>query len=104
MSKVKPKVLGTVTKSRRPKDPLAGFLDPADAIVPCKGCGASEGQPCRFTKQRPHDLDFYPQPGAVHFGRRLRRLLLTAARPHLREEFEKKAVEMLRDFLKEKAT
>lgn len=113
MSKVKPKVLGTVTKQRgRSKDPLAGFLDPADAIVPC-ACGAKEGEPCIFDpgailtrargRGRVTEGPMLVRPGTVHFSRRMKRLLLTAAKPHLREEFEAKAVAMLRDYLKEKA-
>jgi hypothetical protein len=82
---------------RKPKDPLSGFLHPADAIVPCKTCGVVEGEPC---KPLPKDKDQL-KPGFVHFGRRVQRLLLTAnARgAGQREQFEEKAVKMLREHL-----
>ena len=73
---------------------LTGFLHPADAIVPCKACGAVEGEPCRSS---PKDV---LKPGFVHFGRRLQRLLLSAkGRADEREKFEAKAVSMLREHL-----
>lgn len=73
------------------KDLLAGFLYSADAIVPCKACGAVDGEPCKGKLK----------PGFVHIGRRLRRLLLTAkARSNSeRERFEAEAVKMLRGHL-----
>ena len=73
------------------KDLLAGFLYPADAIIPCKACGAVDGEPCKGKLK----------PGFVHIGRRLRRLLLTAkARSNSeRERFEAEAVKMLRGHL-----
>jgi hypothetical protein len=81
------------------RDLLSGFLHPADAIVPCKRCGAVEGEPCRSL---PKDKDKL-KPGFVHFGRRMRRLLLTAAaRGDERERFERDAVKMLRQYLAER--
>ena len=78
-------------------DPLAGFLTPADAIVPCKMCGAAEGEPCR---SRPKDKSKL-KSGFVHVGRRVARLLLTAkARGGERERFEEEAVKMLREDLR----
>ena len=78
------------------RDLLAGFLSPADAIVPCKQCGVAEGVPCR---PLPKDKDKL-KSGFVHFGRRIQRLLLTAAaRGDERERFETEAVRMLREHL-----
>ena len=76
------------------KDLLAGFLYPADAIIPCKACGAVEGEPCKGKLK----------PGFVHMGRRLKRLLLTVkARSNSeRERFEAEAVKMLRTYLAER--
>lgn len=77
---------------------IKGFLVAADAIVPCphKGCNAAEGQPCHKVKdERLHR-------GDVHFGRRLKRLLLTAKKPHEREALEAEAVKLLKEYLKEK--
>jgi hypothetical protein len=67
---------------------MRGFLIAADAIVPCKACGVPEGVPCMGLKN-----------GQVHFGRRVRRLLLTAGAPEKRDEFEARAVAMLRKHL-----
>jgi hypothetical protein len=67
-----------------------GFLIAADAIVPCKACGVPDGVPCTGLKD-----------GQVHFGRRLSRLLLTARAPEKRDEFEAKAVAMLRKHMRE---
>jgi hypothetical protein len=78
---------------------LAGFLHPADAIVPCKTCGAAEGVPCKSIAKDKERL----KPGFVHFGRRLQRFLLTgAARSDERERFEEAAVKMLRQYLAER--
>jgi len=76
---------------KRRADPLAGFVDPADAIVACRGCGAAEGVPCRGKGLK---------PGFVHFGRRVRRLLLTAKAPERRARLEAKALRMLRAHLR----
>jgi hypothetical protein len=89
---------------------IKGFLDPADAIVPCKTCGAVEGEPCRLMatvsqrrKIATAGLKLKPlKKGIVHFSRRLSRLLLTARRPDLRESLEREAVKMLKEHLKEK--
>jgi len=83
---------------------IKGFLDPADAIVVCKACGAVEGEPCRLVaKRRGKKLELKPlRKGVVHFSRRLARLLLTARRPDLREGLEREAVKMLKEHLKEK--
>ena len=73
---------------------ISGFLVEEDAIVPC-WCGAKEGQPCRPTAK---DRGKPWKPGQVHFGRRVRRLLLTAkATDAERQEFHRKALEMLRE-------
>jgi hypothetical protein len=70
---------------------LDGFLDVADALVPCAVCGATEGVPCTGLP-----------PGFVHFGRRLARMMLTADRPERRAEFERRAIELLRRFVRER--
>ena len=81
------------------KDLLAGFRHPADAIVPCSACGATEGVPCKSIAKDKDRL----KPGFVHFGRRLRRFLLTgAARGDQRKRFEDEAVKMLRKWLAER--
>lgn len=79
---------------------MKGFVDPADAIVPCKRCGAVEGEPCRTlaTAKKVEKL----KKGFVHISRRIARLLLTARRPDLREGFERDAVKLLKEHLKEK--
>jgi len=93
---VETKIDGGRISQRIKTDPLSGFLHPADAIVPCKTCGVVEGEPC---KPLPKDKDQL-KPGFVHFGRRVQRLLLTAkARGNEREQFEEKAVKMLREHL-----
>ena len=83
------------------KDLLAGFLHPADAIVPCKTCGAVEGVPCRSVAKDKDRL----KPGFVHFSRRLRRVMLSAGgalrQREKREKFEAEAVKMLREYLAE---
>lgn len=90
---------------------LKGFLDPADALVPCGLCGAKEGEPCqgvaskskvaRGVQQRgPKQLLL---KGRVHFARRVRRLLLTARAPEKRAAFEKEALLELARWLKERA-
>ena len=74
---------------------MKGFFVAADAIVPCKVCGAVEGEPCA-----PCEGDELKR-GYVHFSRCLSRLLLTAkARPGEKEIFERKALKMLREHLK----
>lgn len=86
-------------ESKPKRNPLAGFLHPADAIVPCKACGAAEGVPCKSIAKDRERL----KPGFVHFGRRLRRFLLTgAARGDQRKRFEDEAVKMLRKWLAER--
>ena len=78
---------------------VRGFAVAADSIVCCphKGCAATEGAPCH--KVRGEQLP----PGAVHLGRRLRRLLLTAkANPEERAAFERDAVSMLLAHLRDK--
>jgi hypothetical protein len=82
------------------KDLLAGFLHPADAIVPCSACGAAEGVPCRSVAKDKDRL----KPGFVHFGRRLRRFLLTggARSAEQRKRFEAEAIKMLRRWLAER--
>jgi hypothetical protein len=80
------------------KDLLAGFLHPADAIVPCKICGAVEGVPCRSVAKDKDRLE----PGFVHFSRQLRRVMLSAGGAlRQREKFEAEAVKMLREYLAE---
>lgn len=77
---------------------LVGFRVAADAIVPCAACGAVEGVPCKTVPRDKVPLKL----GQVHFGRRVRRLLLTArARGKERERLEAEAVEMLREHLAE---
>lgn len=84
-------------KRPRPAN-LKGFLFVADAIVPCKVCGAPEGVPCEeFGDNKKL------RRGAVHFNRRLARLLLTATAPMKREALEAAAVKELRKYLREKA-
>ncbi len=82
------------------RDPLAGFLHPADAIVPCSVCGATEGIPCRSVAKDKDRL----KPGFVHFGRRVRRFLLTggARSVEQRKQFEDEAVKMLCEYLAER--
>jgi hypothetical protein len=77
---------------------IAGFLDPADAIVPCKVCGSAEGVPCKGTK--PRDVKLLKH-GFVHFGRRVARFLLTAGHPSKRADFERAAVKMLQEYVLE---
>jgi hypothetical protein len=72
---------------------MKGFLVAADAIVPCKTCGAAEGVPCKGKGLKRN---------YVHIGRRVSRLLLSARRPEKREEFEAAAVKELHKFLREK--
>jgi hypothetical protein len=75
---------------------IKGFLTAADAIVVCKVCGAKEGVPCEGSNKGAE-----LKPGYVHFGRRVKRLLLTArATQAQRTAFEKKAVKMLIDSMK----
>ena len=77
---------------------IPGFLHAADAIVPCKACGAREGQPCV-----PQDKDLGRlKPGYVHFGRRLSRLLLTRERWWERDKLEEELVDLLAKELAEK--
>jgi hypothetical protein len=83
---------------RSSKDVLAGFLHPADAIVPCRSCGATEGIPCKSIAKDKDRL----KPGFVHFSRRLQRFLFTAAAPAKRKQFEAAAVKMLRAWLAER--
>lgn len=83
------------------KNVLAGFLFPADAIVPCS-CGAAVGELCRPQSEEIDRLKW--KPGYVHISRRLRRLLLTAGDPGKREQFEAKAVKLLRAHLSKKKT
>jgi hypothetical protein len=73
---------------------MKGFLVAADAIVPCKTCGAAEGVPCKGLKRN-----------YVHIGRRISRLLLSAGSPHpeKRAEFEAAAVKELQKYLRERA-
>ena len=88
------------TTVRSVVDLLAGFLQPADAIVLCKTCGAAEGEPCRPVLEKEKET---LKPGFVHFGRRVSRFLLTAkARGGERERFEAEAVKMLRTYLAER--
>ena len=47
------------------QDLLAGFFHPADAIVPCKRCGAVEGVPCRPLSDTEKGT---LKPGFVHLG------------------------------------
>ena len=76
---------------------IPGFLHEADAIVPCS-CGAVEGEPCKPDDRRGWE------PGTVHFGRRLRRLMLTGkATEEQREKFEREAVAMLREELRKRS-
>jgi hypothetical protein len=77
------------------RDLLAGFLHPEDAIVPCGACGSAEGEPCKSIAKDKDRL----KPGFVHFGRRVRRLLLTAEAPEKRDRFETLAVAELRKWL-----
>lgn len=76
--------------SRKPN--LRGFLLIADAIVPCKTCGAVEGVPCEGLA--------LPNRG-VHVSRRIARLLLTAGNPAKRDTFEAAAVKELRKYIRE---
>ena len=80
---------------------IPGFVVAADAIVACPACGAAVGSPCDATgRERAGAL----QPGHVHFGRRVRRLLLTAsAAPGERLQIERELVELLREELLERA-
>jgi hypothetical protein len=78
---------------------IPGFLTAADAIVPCGTCKAAEGKPCTPVPRDKGRL----KPGYVHIARRVKRLLLTARGTSAqREDFERKAVEMLREWLLEK--
>ena len=62
--------------------PIEGFKTKEDAIVACPACAAPIGVACAGTI-----------PGLVHFGRRLKRLLLTAAAtPEERKAFERAAL------------
>jgi hypothetical protein len=74
---------------------MKGFIVAADAIVPCKECGATEGVPCKPLKGE--EL----KAGYVHFGRRVARLLLSAGNPAKRAAFEAAALKELRAYLKE---
>lgn len=75
---------------------MKGFIIEADAIVPCKVCGAIEGETCRSVKG--HRVG----AGQVHFGRRVSRLLLTAkATAASRQAFEARALVELRKWLRE---
>jgi hypothetical protein len=81
---------------KKAKRGLLGFRVAADAIVPCKLCGAAEGAPCVTMPKDKAPLGL----GVVHFARRVRRLLLTAgAAPEKRARLEAEAVKMLREHL-----
>ncbi len=80
---------------------IPGFLVAADAIVPCRACGAAEGEPCRPLRKRGKFVKL--APGAVHIGRRLHRLLLTArASAAERALLEEAAARMLAEHLRER--
>lgn len=87
---------------------LRGFLQAADAIVPCKTCKVAEGVPCKFKKNdeapvmKTSKRGLVPAAGSVHISRRVARLLLTARNPVLRESFERDAVKLLKEYLREK--
>ena len=75
---------------------IAGFAVEADALVPCGVCGAREGKPCKST-QNDKRRKVLLKPGIVHFGRRVKRLLLTArAAPGERERVEAELLKVLR--------
>jgi hypothetical protein len=77
---------------------LSGFKQKADALVPCIQCGTREGEPCIPVGKK--DVLVW-KPGMVHFGRRIKRLLLTAQDPELREQFEAEGLKLLRIYLLE---
>lgn len=80
---------------KKKKDPLSGFLNPADAIVACSTCGSPEGVPCKPTSRDPN-----LKPRYIHIGRRIRRLLLTASMTNEdRMKLEASVVKMLREHL-----
>lgn len=69
---------------------IPGFLDPADAIVRCRACGAIEGEPCKGLAG-----------GFVHFQRRIARLLATARAPaHERKSLEEQCIALVEEELR----
>jgi hypothetical protein len=75
---------------------IEGFLHAADAIVECRACGATYGEPC---KPQPKDKGKL-LPGYVHIGRRVKRLMLTARRWWERDKIENELTELLAKELK----
>jgi hypothetical protein len=84
-----PRTPKKIPRGVRPPE-IPGFLIAADAIVPC-ACGAVEGEPCITRAKDKKPLE----PGCVHLGRRVRRLLLTGRAPDQRERLEAEAVAMV---------